>query len=295
MQRGKIFSFKYSQPIISSLWKSRGWNFLFSIFPLFKIHQIMRMPLLSILNFLIVIVVIFSLVHLIMILIFPLLIFLSHQPLMIYLMMTWNFRKLLRHFNPRWWLCQVLAFLRSIPIPIRIMMCLSRLLITLPDTLKINLSHNFCILHLHCTILYLSSWRSHTWWAQLKNESFILYLCSPVPVVWKFGVGYLQATMCRNTIMHPRLSSMWISFILFYMPFQTSNTFVCIILYFLLIVMLEYLSWHEFPHLHRPANAPMATMEVSFHVGLPYSLIRVGVGIVFCFSLLFWIVLFAFI
>lgn len=147
------------------------------------ICQIMRIPLFFILNSLIVVVMIFLLIHLIMILIFPLLVFLSQRPLMIYLLMIWNFYKLSRHFSTSKWLFQVLVVLRSVPIPIRTLIYLSRPLITPPHILKIILYHNFFILHFHCTILSLSYWRSHTWRARLQNESFLLSLCSPSFVV----------------------------------------------------------------------------------------------------------------
>ena len=67
----------------------------------FMIHQIMRMSLFLILKFMIMVVVIFSPIHLIMTLFFSLLNFLSHRCLMIYLLMIWNFCKLLRNFSLR--------------------------------------------------------------------------------------------------------------------------------------------------------------------------------------------------
>jgi len=142
------------------------------------ICHIMRIPLFFILNSLIVVVMIFLLVHSIMIMIFPLLVFLSQQPLMIYLLMIWNFCKLSRYFSTRKWLCQVLVVLRSVPIPIRTLIYLSRPLITPPHILKIILYHNCCILHFHYTILSLNYWRIHTWRARFQNESFLFSLCS---------------------------------------------------------------------------------------------------------------------
>lgn len=136
----------------------------------------MRMPLFVILNFLIMDVVIISLIHLIMIMIFPFSIFLSHWSLMICLLVNWNFSKMSREFNLSWWLCEVLVVLRSFPLPIRNVLNISRLLITLSHTLKIILFYNFRILPLYHTILPLNKWRIHMWWAWLQSDfSFFLY------------------------------------------------------------------------------------------------------------------------
>lgn len=141
------------------------------------IRQIMQMPLFIILNFLNMVFVIFSLIYSIMIMIFPLVILLSHRSLIIHLLMNWNFPKPSRHFSPSLFLCQVLIVLRSVSLWIRNMLNLSKLLITLSYTLKINLFYNFCIIHLYNMILSLSHWKSHMWqvWLQRNISCFFMF------------------------------------------------------------------------------------------------------------------------
>ena len=170
--------------------------------PLFVIHQIMRMPLYVILNFLIMVVVTSSLIHLVTIQIFLLLIFPNYRSVMIYLLMSWNILKMLSHFSPIWWLCQVLVVLRLVLLSIRIVLNLLRLLITLSHILKINLCYNFCILHLYHMIVLLSHWRNCTWWALLQNINFHLSSCLLIFQVRNFVPACLRLTMCLDTIVH---------------------------------------------------------------------------------------------
>lgn len=79
--------------------KTQWVKFIIFHLPLFAIHQFMMMPPSVILKFMIMAVTTSSLIHPVTIMIFFLLVFPSHQSMMIHLLMSWNFPKLSRHFS----------------------------------------------------------------------------------------------------------------------------------------------------------------------------------------------------
>lgn len=125
-----------------SFLKKQRVNIFTSHLPFCPIHQIMRM-LTNILIFMILVVVIYPLPHLIMMLIQLLSIYPRHCSTMIYLSMKSKPHTLSRHFSPSWWLCQALAILRLVSLPVRKLLKHSRLLITLFFALKINQTPRF--------------------------------------------------------------------------------------------------------------------------------------------------------
>lgn len=129
--------------------------------PLYMIVQIMRI-LMNNFNFLIIAVVVSLLLHSITVLIHLLLIFLSHQSLMVYPLTKWKHLKILRHFIPSQWLCQILIVLMSVLLSIKNLLRQLRLLITLLFALKINLVYRFHILDVNHMIISLIHWRNHT-------------------------------------------------------------------------------------------------------------------------------------
>jgi len=110
--------------------------------PLCVIHQTMTMPN-NILNFIISVVVISSPHHPIMMLIHLLLIHLSHWSMKIHLSTKSKPHRLSRNFSWSRWLCQALAILRMVSLPIRKFFKHSRLLITHMYAFKINLTLRF--------------------------------------------------------------------------------------------------------------------------------------------------------
>lgn len=131
--------------------------------------------------------------------------------------MKWKHRKLSRHFSLTWWLCQVLAVLRSIPLQIKKLLKHPRLLFTLLFTLKINLIHRIHIVHLNHMIPSLMHWRNHTQWALLLNVSCLYFSCFLIFHGQKSVRAYCLRIVCCITMIglqnvHLALlffSSMW--------------------------------------------------------------------------------------
>ena len=120
-------------------------------------------------------VVIHSFPYLIRIMTLLQLIFQSHWFMMIYLMIKLKHPRPSKHFNPSWWLCQVLTLLGLVSLPIMKIFNHLRLLITHMYALKINLTHRSHFLHLNCTIPSLMHWRNLTLQALVHDVIYLFF------------------------------------------------------------------------------------------------------------------------
>lgn len=223
----------------------------------------------NILNFVILVVVIISPHHLITILIHSSLIRLSHWSMKIHLSKKWKPHIPLRHFNPRWWLCQVLTFLRLVLVSIRKLFKHQRLLITHRYAMKILPSHISHILHSNCTIPLLMHWRSLTFQALVHDVIYLSFFHFPSCPSQESTYDSKLHVVSHNTMINPWTVLIYMHSLISCGHFETWSVVVFIVMLFLFSGSHHWVIHGPNLHQHGSTSVPVATLEVSLHVIRP--------------------------